>query len=93
MHSTKCTCVQYYRSAVLFVCFDLAAWISRRFFFSGVHLIYNNTAILTISTDQRLNMWAIKDNGDNSLSLQMKDAAFVDVPDPSTMDIVEYRYV
>ncbi|CDS06389.1 hypothetical protein LRAMOSA08917 [Lichtheimia ramosa] len=56
---------------------------------TAVALIRNNTTALSISTDQRLNMWSLemKDN----LQVRMIDAAFVDVPDPSSMNVSEYQ--
>ncbi|KAI8141833.1 WD40-repeat-containing domain protein [Fennellomyces sp. T-0311] len=60
---------------------------------TGVRFIRASSAVLSTSTDQRLNMWAVKDLGPNGITLSLIDAAFVDVPDPSTMDTIEYRGV
>ncbi|KAI9492531.1 WD40-repeat-containing domain protein [Zychaea mexicana] len=57
---------------------------------TGTRLIQNNTAVLSTSTDQRLNMWTVKDLGSDGVALILVDASFVDVPDPSTMDTADY---
>ncbi|KAI7878980.1 WD40 repeat-like protein [Lichtheimia hyalospora FSU 10163] len=56
---------------------------------TAVALIRNNTAALSISTDQRLNMWSLEMKDD--IKVKMIDAAFVDVPDPSSMNVTEYQ--
>lgn len=55
----------------------------------AVALIRNNTIALSISTDQRLNMWSLEMKDD--MQVKMIDAAFVDVPDPSSMNVTEYQ--
>ncbi|KAI9018667.1 WD40-repeat-containing domain protein [Phycomyces nitens] len=55
----------------------------------GVNLI--GKTVFTVSTDQRLNRWEIVDHGKDGVSLDMVDAIYVDVPDPSAMDLVEYN--
>ncbi|KAF7726588.1 WD repeat-containing protein 6 [Apophysomyces ossiformis] len=52
--------------------------------------VKDNT-VYTTSTDQRLNVWTLRDLGSEGVSLTMASAAFVDVPDPSAMDIIEYK--
>ncbi|KAI9258743.1 WD40-repeat-containing domain protein [Phascolomyces articulosus] len=53
-------------------------------------MVENLNAVLSTSTDQRLNLWAINDMGLDGVTLDLIDATFVDVPDPSTMDTIEY---
>ncbi|ORY90507.1 WD40-repeat-containing domain protein [Syncephalastrum racemosum] len=60
---------------------------------TGLKIIHNGKVALTTSTDQRLNAWAIREEQSEGVALDLVDIAFVDVPDPSTMDAIEYRQV
>ncbi|KAG2172335.1 hypothetical protein INT43_004877 [Umbelopsis isabellina] len=51
---------------------------------TGVHIV--GKLILTVSTDQRLNVWEV--NTDQGLTISMHDAYYIDVPDPSAMDLI-----
>jgi hypothetical protein len=44
--------------------------------------------VFSISTDQRLNRWHLKDEGDDGVSLHFNDMIFIDVPDPSAIDAI-----
>ncbi|KAI7855064.1 WD40-repeat-containing domain protein [Circinella umbellata] len=55
---------------------------------TGTCFINNNKAVLSTSTDQRLNIWKI--NEDEGIRLDWIHGSFVDVPDASTMDTIEY---
>lgn len=47
---------------------------------------YIDDSVFTISTDQRLNKWSIKDMGAGGVTLEMENATYMDVPDPSALD-------
>lgn len=58
----------------------------------GVKLAANsNRFAFSTSTDQRLNVWEINVNHPQGVSLTLADATFVDVPDPSVMDVVGFK--
>ncbi|KAI7865336.1 WD40-repeat-containing domain protein [Spinellus fusiger] len=52
-------------------------------------LSFLHQTVFTISTDQRLNRWEVVDHKEQGVSLKMVDAVYMDVPDPSAMDLVE----
>lgn len=57
---------------------------------------YMDQSVFTTSTDQRLNKWKVNTVSDNSssccgVSLSMTDAAYMDVPDPSALDAIEFK--
>ncbi|KAG0173417.1 WD repeat-containing protein 6 [Apophysomyces sp. BC1015] len=56
---------------------------------TGVNI--TGDTVYTTSTDQRLNVWNVQDHGSEGASLVLTTAAFVDVADPSAMDIVKYN--
>ncbi|KAL9548787.1 hypothetical protein MBANPS3_005506 [Mucor bainieri] len=52
---------------------------------------YMDQSVFTTSTDQRLNKWQVNKASDGGVSLSMTDAAYMDVPDPSALDAVEFK--
>ncbi|KAI8885675.1 WD40 repeat-like protein [Backusella circina FSU 941] len=44
--------------------------------------------VFSISTDQRLIKWKLKNERDHGVSLNFDDMIFIDVPDPSTVDAI-----
>jgi hypothetical protein len=46
---------------------------------------------LTVSTDQRLNVWDV--DTAQGIELSLGDAHHLDVPDPSAMDVTIHKYV
>ncbi|KAI9317701.1 WD40-repeat-containing domain protein [Dichotomocladium elegans] len=58
---------------------------------TAVEWTKNGERVLSVSTDQRLNMWDLEDDGEQGVRISMVDAAFVDVPDPSAMGVTIYN--
>lgn len=53
---------------------------------------YMDQSVFTTSTDQRLNKWQVNQvSSDGGVSLSMTDAAYMDVPDPSALDAIEFK--
>ncbi|KAK4515202.1 uncharacterized protein ATC70_002812 [Mucor velutinosus] len=52
---------------------------------------YMDQSVFTTSTDQRLNKWQVNKASDGAVSLSMTDAAYMDVPDPSALDAIEFN--
>jgi len=46
---------------------------------------------LTVSTDQRLNVWDV--DTAQGIKLSLGDTHYLDVPDPSAMDVTIHKYV
>lgn len=59
----------------------------------GIKFAASNTHVFSTSTDQRLNVWKVGLDNSEGVFLALADAAFVDVPDPSVMDVIKYKYV
>ncbi|KAI8369417.1 WD40-repeat-containing domain protein [Radiomyces spectabilis] len=51
-------------------------------------LRFVNDSVFSISTDQRLNQWALENRGPQGVSLKLINAAYMDVSDPSAMDVI-----
>ncbi|KAI8996862.1 WD40-repeat-containing domain protein [Pilobolus umbonatus] len=49
---------------------------------------YMDNSLFTISTDQRLNRWKLKEANNNDLALVLSNSVYMDVPDPSSIDAV-----
>ncbi|ORX62274.1 WD40 repeat-like protein [Hesseltinella vesiculosa] len=63
---------------------------------TGLHILNPSTSTLpntrqvaTVAIDQRLNIWQVTKNPDQPLQLKLINAAFADVPDPSTFDCLQ----
>ncbi|KAI8973292.1 WD40-repeat-containing domain protein [Mycotypha africana] len=56
---------------------------------TGIKYIHN--VLITVSTDQRLNVWSIVDNDMKGITLSLIRAAYMDVPDPSALDAIIYN--
>ncbi|KAI8579739.1 hypothetical protein K450DRAFT_240091 [Umbelopsis ramanniana AG] len=54
---------------------------------TGVHIV--NRRVLTVSTDQRLNVWDVDTT--QGVKLSLGDAHYIDVPDPSAMDVTVHN--
>ncbi|ORX51774.1 WD40 repeat-like protein [Piromyces finnis] len=49
--------------------------------------IFNDSYLLTISEDQRLNIWAIKINNEDKIDLELIESRYIDIADVSCMDV------
>ncbi|KAI9468964.1 MAG: hypothetical protein EXX96DRAFT_589929 [Benjaminiella poitrasii] len=76
---------------------DTITPIGQPFVYAGAHassvtgIRYNDHAVFSTSTDQRLNMWKIHDLAQDGISLTIESAVYMDVPDPSALDTITFN--